>query len=242
MDERPETISTVEILLVVLVAPFEPNPGTEKASRRGRVHLVRQPKLHRGTPRVRRQQDCDAPHRHRRERMQQSAVLLALVRSGFSVLLHRQGRLNPPVGEGSRHRVTRGPLADEPALGGHRGRERGGGLHRSADKRADFVGRRYSQPTRCRRRFRHPPLRRDGQALPGTVCRRLQADRAEGPHLRRAASTDGSSGGSVSGPSGNVTDLAQHVINGDYGNGEERKRRLGSNCSAVQKRVNEMLS
>lgn len=43
-------------------------------------------------------------------------------------------------------------------------------------------------------------------------------------------------------PSGNVDALAKAVIRGDYGNGEERKRRLGSNYAAVQKRVNELLA
>lgn len=52
----------------------------------------------------------------------------------------------------------------------------------------------------------------------------------------------GSSGGSFSAPSGDVSSLARRVINGDYGNGEERKRRLGSNYVAVQRRVNQMLS
>ncbi len=53
----------------------------------------------------------------------------------------------------------------------------------------------------------------------------------------------GSSGGG-SGSSGGVDidALARAVINGDYGNGEERKRRLGSSYAAVQRRVNEMLS
>lgn len=36
--------------------------------------------------------------------------------------------------------------------------------------------------------------------------------------------------------------LARAMINGDYGNGEERKRRLGSNYAAVQRRMNQMLS
>lgn len=40
----------------------------------------------------------------------------------------------------------------------------------------------------------------------------------------------------------NIDALADAVIRGDYGNGEERKRRLGSNYSAVQKRVNEKLA
>ena len=40
----------------------------------------------------------------------------------------------------------------------------------------------------------------------------------------------------------NIDALADAVIRGDYGNGEERKRRLGSNYAAVQKRVNEKLA
>lgn len=42
-------------------------------------------------------------------------------------------------------------------------------------------------------------------------------------------------------PSVNTDALADAVIRGDYGNGEERKRRLGANYAAVQKRVNEKL-
>ena len=39
-----------------------------------------------------------------------------------------------------------------------------------------------------------------------------------------------------------VDAMARAVIRGDYGNGEERKRRLGSYYDLVQSRVNEMLS
>ena len=52
-------------------------------------------------------------------------------------------------------------------------------------------------------------------------------------------------GGSSSGNSGGGADiesLAWAVINGDYGNGEERRQRLGANYDAVQRRVNEILS
>ena len=35
--------------------------------------------------------------------------------------------------------------------------------------------------------------------------------------------------------------LARRVISGEFGNGDERKRRLGANYSAVQQRVNEIL-
>lgn len=51
----------------------------------------------------------------------------------------------------------------------------------------------------------------------------------------------GSSGAGASGGV-DVDALARAVIRGDYGNGEERKRRLGANYAAVQRRVNEMLS
>lgn len=50
----------------------------------------------------------------------------------------------------------------------------------------------------------------------------------------------GSSGGSSGGA--DVDALARAVIRGDYGNGAERKRRLGSLYGAVQARVNEILS
>lgn len=39
-----------------------------------------------------------------------------------------------------------------------------------------------------------------------------------------------------------VDAMTRAVIRGDYGNGEERKRRLDSYYSVVQRRVNEMLS
>ena len=49
-------------------------------------------------------------------------------------------------------------------------------------------------------------------------------------------------GGASSGAGGaDIEALAQAVIRGEYGNGEERKRRLGANYAAVQARVNEIL-
>ena len=51
----------------------------------------------------------------------------------------------------------------------------------------------------------------------------------------------GGSGGSSSGGGTDIEALARAVIRGDYGNGEERKRRLGANYAAVQARVNEIL-
>lgn len=49
------------------------------------------------------------------------------------------------------------------------------------------------------------------------------------------------SGGSSGGGSADVDGLARHVIAGEFGNGEERRRRLGADYAAVQERVNEIL-
>lgn len=43
-------------------------------------------------------------------------------------------------------------------------------------------------------------------------------------------------------PGGGVDDLARAVIRGDYGNGDERKRRLGSRYAEVQARVDQILN
>lgn len=45
----------------------------------------------------------------------------------------------------------------------------------------------------------------------------------------------------ASAPSGDIESLARAVIRGDYGNGDERERRLGSRYAEVQARVNEIL-
>ncbi len=42
-------------------------------------------------------------------------------------------------------------------------------------------------------------------------------------------------------PSGDVAGLARRVIAGEFGNGDERRRRLGANYDVVQRRVNEIL-
>ena len=39
----------------------------------------------------------------------------------------------------------------------------------------------------------------------------------------------------------NIDDLARRAIAGEFGNGDERKAKLGGNYAAVQQRVNEML-
>lgn len=53
-----------------------------------------------------------------------------------------------------------------------------------------------------------------------------------------AAVSGGGSGGTVS--PGSTANLAQRVIAGELGNGEERKHRLGTDYAAVQARVNEI--
>ena len=39
-------------------------------------------------------------------------------------------------------------------------------------------------------------------------------------------------------PKTDILDLVKRTIRGDFGNGEERKRRLGNNYDEVQKQVN----
>lgn len=56
----------------------------------------------------------------------------------------------------------------------------------------------------------------------------------------RTTAAGSSAGGST--PSGDVTSLAQHVTSGEFGNGKERKRQLGSNYAVVQHQINKMLS
>ena len=46
----------------------------------------------------------------------------------------------------------------------------------------------------------------------------------------------------ASAPSGSVDELAQRVINGEFGTGDDRKAALGSRYDEVQNRVNELLS
>lgn len=59
-----------------------------------------------------------------------------------------------------------------------------------------------------------------------------------------AAAPGGSGGGSAAAaaPSGSVADLARRAIAGEFGNGEERKRRLVSRYAEVQAEVNRMLA
>jgi LysM repeat protein len=46
----------------------------------------------------------------------------------------------------------------------------------------------------------------------------------------------------ASGPAGSVDDLARQVIDGQWGNGDDRKRRLGARYAEVQARVNQLVA
>lgn len=79
----------------------------------------------------------------------------------------------------------------------------------------------------------------NGEARKRALDSRYSEVQAE---VNRILSGGGSGGSSSSGGGVDIDALARAAINGDYGNGEERKRRLGSNYAAVQRRVNQMLS
>lgn len=57
-----------------------------------------------------------------------------------------------------------------------------------------------------------------------------------------SGSSSSSSGSNSSGPSGSVTDLAKAVLEGKYGNGEDRKKALGDRYDEVQAEVNKLLN
>ena len=59
--------------------------------------------------------------------------------------------------------------------------------------------------------------------------------------VNRILSGGGDSGSGGSSQSVDIDDLARRVINGEFGNGDDRRNALGANYDAVQARVNEML-
>ena len=61
------------------------------------------------------------------------------------------------------------------------------------------------------------------------------------PSLIKAKGLNGYSKTVVETPKKSVEELAKAVLRGEYGNGEERRKRLGADYNAVQKRVDEML-
>ena len=51
----------------------------------------------------------------------------------------------------------------------------------------------------------------------------------------------GSGGGNPGNTNTSIESLAQATLRGEYGNGDDRRRRLGNNYAAVQARVNQLL-
>ncbi len=76
----------------------------------------------------------------------------------------------------------------------------------------------------------------NGSARKAALGDRYSEVQARVNEMLGAGGSGGSSGGA------DVDALARAVIRGDYGNGAERKRRLGSLYDVVQARVNEILS
>lgn len=75
----------------------------------------------------------------------------------------------------------------------------------------------------------------NGEARRNALGARYDEVQAEVNRLLGCGGASATSGGV------DIDALARAVIRGDYGNGEERKRRLGANYATVQKKVNEML-
>lgn len=96
-----------------------------------------------------------------------------------------------------------------------RGASRGVGVHR------DWV------PTAC-----------PGEYMMG----RLPSMITEAEKIRVQGGSPSAPSGGSSSPSGDVEALARAVIRGEYGNGAERQRRLGSRYAEVQARVNAILA
>lgn len=86
-----------------------------------------------------------------------------------------------------------------------------------------------------------PPLRRDGQDLPGALHRGGPLSRTQGEDLRGARG--GRSGSALGGDevSGDVGELARRVIVDETGNGDARHAALGSRYAEVQAEVNRLL-
>ena len=76
----------------------------------------------------------------------------------------------------------------------------------------------------------------NGEARRAALGDRYDEVQARVNEMLGAGGSGGTSGGA------DVDALARAVIRGEYGNGEERRRRLGSLYGAVQARVNEILS
>ena len=77
-------------------------------------------------------------------------------------------------------------------------------------------------------------------ACPGPYLKGRMADLAQTVTARLGGASAPATGGS-SAPTGTATELAQRVIAGEFGNGEQRKAALGSRYDEVQAEVNRIL-
>ena len=123
-----------------------------------------------------------ALHRHPGVRAQQRDVLRAQRGPGCerALLRRRHHARDLPERGGGRHRLARRRLADELPLDRHRGRLRRRGLQRDGGREAGLAREEAHGQVRHRRLRRHPPLRRDGQALPRALRGGVQVGGAEG--------------------------------------------------------------
>ena len=76
----------------------------------------------------------------------------------------------------------------------------------------------------------------NGEARKAALGSRYAEVQAEANRMLGGSSSSGGSGSKV-----DIDDLARRTINGEFGNGDVRKKALGFNYDAVQARVNEML-
>lgn len=110
-----------------------------------------------------------------------------------------------------------------------------------------------SAPARPAAKPKPAPARKDLDAVAREVIAGQWGNDPQRTQKLRAAGYDaaavqarvnqilGATSASPSRPAVDIDALARAVIRGDYGNGDERRRRLGSNYDAVQRRVNQML-
>ena len=77
---------------------------------------------------------------------------------------------------------------------------------------------------------------------PGPYLKGRMAELARTVTARLGGASGPSTSGGSSAPSGSVTDLANRVIAGEFGNGDERKAALGDRYDEVQAEVNRILN
>ena len=79
-------------------------------------------------------------------------------------------------------------------------------------------------------------------SCPGPYLKSRMAELARTVTARLGGASGPSTSGGSSAPSGSVTDLANRVIAGEFGNGDERKAALGDRYDEVQAEVNRILN